>query len=137
MAGTERDDPDLTAFFAAARDRAPQPDPGLLARVMEDALATQAGLAQPSAQAAIGARLSRRALPRWRQLVALLGGWPALGGLALAGCAGLWIGISPPAALTGLPLADLGRSGMTWTTAEELADFFPADMLELAVLEEG
>lgn len=35
----------------------------------------------------------------WRVWLDALGGWPAFGGLATAGIAGLWIGVSPPAAI--------------------------------------
>lgn len=36
------------------------------------------------------------AATRWRDVLALLGGWPAVGGVVAAGVAGLWIGVAPP-----------------------------------------
>lgn len=39
----------------------------------------------------------------------MLGGWQGLGGLVAAGCTGLWIGVSPPAAVPD-PAAWLGVS---------------------------
>ncbi len=38
----------------------------------------------------------------WRGWVAAIGGWPAMGGLALATVVGVAIGISPPAGLTSI-----------------------------------
>lgn len=32
----------------------------------------------------------------WNALLDMIGGWPAVGGIAMAGVAGLWIGIAPP-----------------------------------------
>lgn len=36
------------------------------------------------------------AVTGWRGAFDLLGGWPAMGGLAAAGIVGLWIGVAPP-----------------------------------------
>jgi hypothetical protein len=124
MAENDRTDQELERFFAAARGQAPDPSPGLLARVLEDAQAVQA-----AQQADRSAPAPRR--PRWRQAVDLLGGWPAMAGLATAGVAGLWLGLNPPAALTVLPLAGFGASDTV------LLDVLPAAGLDLLALEEG
>jgi hypothetical protein len=70
---------------AAARDR--DVPPGLTARVLVDA------------ERAPPRQLVRRKPERRRSILAALGGWQAMGGLALASCAGFWIGINPPAGL--------------------------------------
>ena len=41
------------------------------------------------------------------------GGWPALGGLAAATCAGFWIGFSPPAAIPDAGSLLLGGEDIT------------------------
>ena len=40
----------------------------------------------------------------------LLGGWPALGGVAMAGITGLWIGIAPPASVEALSAQVFGTT---------------------------
>ncbi|WP_322866488.1 hypothetical protein U5922_009960 [Aquicoccus sp. G2-2] len=94
MAMTDKDtmrDVELDSFFAAARS-APEPaSKALLARVMADAQAVQAS-------AATTASAQARTTPKrgWGAgFWAALGGWPAMGGLAFATVAGLWIGFSP------------------------------------------
>jgi len=85
------DDPDfLDDFFAAARKTRPEPGADLLARVQADALAMQ-----PVA----GARAAPARPGLWAQIVAALGGWPAVAGLATATVAGVWIGVAQPAGL--------------------------------------
>lgn len=92
MTTPDRDDSFLDGYFAAARDGAPEPSPDLLARVLADAGAEQA-------RQAAGTRDAAHRPGLWATMLAALGGWPALGGLATAGVAGLWLGISPPVAL--------------------------------------
>ena len=75
--------------------------PGLAARVMQDA-------------AAASAAGHRRMKPNLMSRIArALGGWPALGGLAAATCAGFWIGISPPAAIPDAGSLLLGGEDIT------------------------
>lgn len=93
--------PDLEAHFAAARDAAPRPSLDLMARLEADALDAQAALAAP--------RVPARRRGAWAELRQALGGWPGLAGLATAGCAGLWLGLSP-----GLDLGD----GTLWSVAD-------------------
>jgi len=86
----------LDVYFEAARAQAPGPSPDLLARVLADAEATQqahptAALARaPASRPGIAARLYR-----------LLGGWPAMAGLATAALTGIWIGPALPEGLVG------------------------------------
>ncbi len=127
MTDERRNEQELEALFAAARRDAPTPSADLMARVLADAEAAQA-----QAQAAPAARPTRPAArPRWRQVVDLLGGWPAMAGLATAGVAGLWLGVAPPAALLDLPLAGFG------TADPALVGMLPGVELDLLALEEG
>lgn len=90
MAMTETDremDERLEALFSQARSAPEEPDAALMARVLEDALAVQAARPVPAAERVV----ARRGWGLW----AALGGWPAMGGLATAVVAGLWIGVSP------------------------------------------
>lgn len=86
---------ELEAFFDAARDADPMPSGALLARIEADALAAlpvNPGLAEarePDVKQGI-----------WAQLLDLVGGWTAVSGLAAAAAAGLWIGVSPPVAVS-------------------------------------
>ncbi len=83
----------LDALLAEARAVQPTPAPDLTARILADAQAADLARHPP--------RAARKAPPTGglRDVLAALGGWPALGGLSAATLAGLWIGIAPPAAL--------------------------------------
>lgn len=122
MAGTDRNDTGLEALFEAARATAPTPSPDLLARVLADAEAAQAASVAPVRTA------PRR---RFAQLFDVIGGWPAMAGLVSAGVAGLWLGVSPPAALTDLALTGFGSDEST------LVGMLPGVELDLLALEEG
>lgn len=80
------DDDMLDDLFAAARtDSRATPSPDLLARVLQEAEGLQ--VAEPAPVVT-----QRRSL--WSALVAAVGGWPALSGVAMAGVAGVWIGVA-------------------------------------------
>jgi hypothetical protein len=88
----------LAEFFAAAQNDMPEPSAALLARILGDA---EAEIAQRAAPA--------RTVPRaraavWLEILALLGGWRALGGLATATLAGVWIGFSGADGVSGSAL---------------------------------
>lgn len=70
------DDP-LEAAFAEARRMPPPVPDGLLERVIADAGAERPRSARP---------------PLWRQIFGTLGGWPAMAGLAMTACVGIWAG---------------------------------------------
>lgn len=89
MADTEKALEELEDLFAAARSERPAVPEHLSAAILADAAREQAGF-----QAAAPARAARQ--PLWRQLIEAVGGWPAMGGLAAASAAGLWIGVAPP-----------------------------------------
>ncbi len=61
------------------------------------------------------------------QIMTLLGGWPAIGGLATACAAGIWLGFAPPAAIPD-PISFIQQS--------EAALFSDDDLLS-AMIEEG
>lgn len=104
-----RDEDTLAPFLAAARAQDGGALPAeLRARMLADAAQVQAGFARrpgtqrPGTQRTGPQRTGpqrRRGAGRWRAALAALGGWPALGGLAAASAAGLWIGLAPPAFL--------------------------------------
>ncbi|HMB13059.1 MAG TPA: hypothetical protein VKN37_03555 [Roseovarius sp.] len=96
MSDKQRTGDGLGGFFEAARGHAPAPSPDLLARVLADAEATQ--------QTGPGTEPARvRATPDGlvARFYRLLGGWPAMAGLATAALTGLWIGTSLPEGLIG------------------------------------
>ncbi len=90
MVENDTEDSILEAHFAAARRVDADLPAGLAARMLADADRVQAARQEVGREArADGAGL-------WRQFLALLGGWPAMGGLATACAAGVWLGIAPP-----------------------------------------
>lgn len=90
MKADDHDRAALETYFDAARRTAPAPSEAMLARVLADAetVRTAAQARRPGT--------ARRA--RFRDL---LGGWPAMAGLATATLAGLWIGAALPARMVG------------------------------------
>lgn len=86
MADTGKSLQELEDLFAEARSTPPALPDHLSTAILADAARVQPGFqpAEPPRQ------------PLWRQLTEALGGWPALGGLAAASAAGLWIGVAPP-----------------------------------------
>lgn len=114
MAMTETDrgtDDMLESLFEAARAAQEPADAALMARVLADARAVQAETG-PTA-------LPRRGPGLW----AMLGGWPAMGGLATATVAGLWLGFTPA----------LGVG----TAVSGLITASPGDVLSLMDVSEG
>lgn len=89
----------LESLFVAARSAAPEPSDALMARVMA------------AAQAEIRMRATPARDPLMARILAAIGGWGGIGGLATAACAGLWIGFVGGVGLDGL------TSGLTGTNA--------------------
>ncbi|WP_373635276.1 hypothetical protein [Yoonia sp. SS1-5] len=83
---TDPNDKWLDAILDDARDARPQVPDALMARVLADAAAAHAPPEPVMSNAPRG----------WAAIAQLLGGMPALGGLATAAVAGLWLGIAPP-----------------------------------------
>lgn len=109
-----RDDAMLDGFFEAGRADAPVPSSDLLARIMADA----EGEAVAREQVRPVSR-SRRGL--LAALAAVIGGWPALAGMATAAAAGVWIGAAQPEALTVLTGGVLSTSASDF----ELEEIYP------------
>lgn len=109
---TERDRPTITdtaldTMFEAGRAQAPEPSAALLARVMEDAMA-EAEARRARASAPVSRRRRSGRLGMLGGLVAALGGWPSMAGLATAGVVGIWLGYAAPAGLDAVTTAMLG-----------------------------
>lgn len=128
MTDEDRKPDDLEFYFDAARSAAPALSPAALDRMTAQALAVQREFtAPPLARAA-----PRRGL--LAQLLATLGGWPAIAGLATAAVAGIWIGATPPAMLVDIAV----QVGAISDTAEDdlyLVDTQPAYVLSLDLTE--
>lgn len=78
----------LDVYFEAGRAQGAVPSNDLLGRIMADADAQMAQSPPPVAR------------PRlFASLVAAIGGWPTLAGMATAGVVGVWIGFSQPVGL--------------------------------------
>ncbi|WP_245820547.1 UPF0449 family protein [Flavimaricola marinus] len=88
----------LLADVAGAPDPVPSDD--LMARILADAEASRPVPAAPPEAPRLG----------WRNWLATLGGWPVLGGMAMAGVAGLWLGVAPPAAVDQMVAEMLGET---------------------------
>lgn len=99
----EFDDEDgaLDRLFDLARGVAPPVSGDLMARILADAEA-QAPVPVPVAASA--------ATVGWRGWVDAIGGWPAMGGLALATVVGVVIGINPPQGLSSITSGILGET---------------------------
>ncbi|WP_322891512.1 MULTISPECIES: hypothetical protein [unclassified Yoonia] len=105
MTMTNPPDDMLDDLFAQARNLAPVPDDALIARVLADAARPAPVLRpQPSVLA---------------QMRAMIGGWPALGSLAAATVAGIWIGIAPPPVVVDYAAGLFGETVSLGLSAEE------------------
>ena len=86
MTMTDPDETRLDALLADVARQKPEVSDALMAAVLRDAARMQ------PAPAPVRPGL-------WASLLDLIGGWPAMGGLAAAGLAGVWLGVAPPVAL--------------------------------------
>lgn len=80
----------LDVDFDALKRHAMPPGDDVMSRVLADADAVQAEILAPP-------KPVRQ--PVSMRFMAVIGGWPSMAGLATAGVAGVWIGISQPTAL--------------------------------------
>lgn len=90
MKDDDHDHDALETFFDAARNTAPPPSESMLARILADADQVRTTPRHQWASRPLTARLRD-----------LLGGWPAMAGLATAAMAGLWIGAALPERVPG------------------------------------
>ncbi len=121
MTDSDKEFAQLEALFAEAREDADQMPAGLTGRIVADADRVQTGF---------GARHAPvRAPGIWAQIMQVLGGWPAMGGLAAACAAGVWIGLAPPSFLpdpaeyvfeTGSDLDLIGGNQLALAMSEDL-----------------
>jgi len=121
MADKHEDFDDLERLFEQGRREAGQLPEELSRRIMADAMRVQAGFSTPTQAVAEPGP--------WAQFVAALGGWPAMGGLATACAAGVWIGLAAPSFLP-----DLG--GFVAQDSSDI-DLIDLDGLVMALSEEG
>ncbi|SIT85073.1 hypothetical protein SAMN05421849_2244 [Pontibaca methylaminivorans] len=125
----DREMTELDALLRAARQAPADLPEALESRILRDAARVQAGRRSPVAVIGRPRRQPERREGLWSRLHGALGGWPALGGLAAASVAGLWIGLAPPSGLPD-PVWLLGES------AQEALVLFAGDDLALAMLED-
>jgi hypothetical protein len=100
---------DLDELLAQAARQKPNVPTDLMARVMIDAARFQPKLPTAPHQGF------------WASILDVIGGWPAVGGLAMAGVTGLWIGVAPPVGFDAIAATVLG--------SPETIDLFGGDML--------
>ena len=96
----------LNDLFAQARAAEPMPDAALLARIMTDAVQTD----QDRRPTALALWRPAQANGWFAALLANMGGWPAVGGLAMATVTGLWIGVAAPDSLSAMTAALWGET---------------------------
>lgn len=107
----KRDD-ELELFFDVARAETPVPSQDVLARILADAdkMMPVAPVQAPA-----------RAPGLWAGLLAAVGGWPAVAGMATATVAGVWIGFAQPDGV-----GDLATGILPDMIAYEVVDLFPS-----------
>lgn len=93
-------DTELDRLFDLAQGIAPPLPEALAARILADA---ETAGPMPSTSPAVSPG-------GWRALVMAIGGWPAMGGLALATVVGVAIGINPPSGLSTFTSGLLGET---------------------------
>ncbi|MBW6416710.1 hypothetical protein [Celeribacter sp. PS-C1] len=122
---TELTDSSLDALFAQARDAAPLPSGDLMARVLADA---EGVIATREAEeiARIKDRQPKQRHPVLAAMVAALGGWRAVAGLATAGVAGLAIGLGAPMTVTTLATGGYADSDASYETTSYEATSYDA-----------
>lgn len=81
------DETALNKIFDEVRSERVEPSDDLMSRILEDAQVLQPEKMPSHTSSNISV---------FAQLKAMIGGWPALSGVAAAGVAGLWIGLAPP-----------------------------------------
>jgi len=99
---TRPNDDFLDDLLAHARKSESAPDDDLVARVLADAEAVQAGFPGSPAAGSPPGLLAR--------ILDTLGGWPAVSGLAAATVAGVWIGVAPPASVEEITAGLMGEA---------------------------
>ncbi len=114
---TKSDSDMIDALFAQARTQSPAVSDDLMVRVLADAADM---LVHPVVA-------PKPAL--WPTFMELIGGWPSVGGLAMAGVAGIWVGVAPPASVTTWA-ADLIGSPVSIDLLSDTSDYFAEGLLD-------
>lgn len=117
MMVTKSDSDMIDDMFAQVRTQSPAVPDDLMARVLADAADL---LVQPAVAPKQGL---------WPAFMELIGGWPSVGGLAMAGVAGIWVGIAPPATVTAWT-ADLIGSPVSIDLFSDTSDYFSEGLLD-------
>ena len=129
MTDHEKDDQMLDEMFATARKDSANVSADLMARVMQNAQAVQAGFERETPKL-IESRFQGFSL---RGLVGSLGGWPAIGGLVAATAVGVWLGVAPLSGLSEVA----GNYLFDGSTIEEPLGGIEADYAWLDTLGDG
>ncbi len=82
---TKTDNDMIDDLFGLARGENPAPSDALMARVLADAASAHAAPQPAPVQSSL-----------WQGILDFVGGWPSVGGLAVAGVTGIWVGFAPP-----------------------------------------
>lgn len=120
----KRDEMMLDSLFETARALPEPVSDGMKHRILRDAASVQ----HEEIQATEPTRTAPQGLAGW--LWAVLGGWPAMGGLATAAIAGLWIGFSPALGI-GSAIGDVMAGSTDGTGEAYLVDIDPLAALGL------
>lgn len=111
------DDEMIDAMFSEARAQSPAVSDDLIARVLADAAA-----ARPD-------RVVAQKQGVWVSILDLIGGWPSVGGLAMAGVAGIWVGVAPPTSVSSWT-ADLIGSPVSIDLLGDNNDYFSESLID-------
>lgn len=110
MKMSNSDDKMLDDLFALGREQRPVPSNNLMARIAADA-------------AVANAKVPIVKLTPWGSIFDFIGGWPSIGGLAVAGVTGIWFGIAPPASVATFT-AELIGTTITVDLLDDTSSYF-------------
>lgn len=111
---TDKDDEFLDSLFAAARKSDDTVPDALLGRVVADSVLVPRVPVRDTL---------------WQSFIAGIGGWPAMGGVATAGVAGIWIGFMPPLQVETFAANVLGTTTSV-SFLGEFDDIFEAELTD-------
>lgn len=94
MADADKAMQELDDLFAAARGNPAPMSVHLTRAILDDAVAAQSAITAP-----MSVPKPRIQVGLWRQLMGVIGGLPAVGGLVTACAIGVWVGLAPPSFL--------------------------------------
>lgn len=116
MKMNKSDDQMLDDLFALGRSQTPTPSDALMARVIQDAqIAFVPDVQTPRSN--------------WTGLFDFIGGWPSIGGLAVAGVTGVWFGVAPPASVSILTTELIGTS-VSYDLLDDTSTYFAETLID-------